>query len=55
MEQAGAKAVNLSRQDENAVLFRQSRLGYNKAGKANVKIPVIGNGDVVDGESAKHV
>ena len=27
------KRRHLSRQDENAVLFRQSRLGYNKAGK----------------------
>lgn len=33
MEQAGARRRHLSRQDENAVLFRQSRLGYNKAGK----------------------
>ena len=47
------KRRHLSRQDENAVLFRQSDWDIIKQVKGAVKIPVIGNGDVVDGESAK--
>ena len=53
MEQAGASAVTCHGRTRTQFYSGKADWDIIKQVKANVKIPVIGNGDVVDGESAK--
>lgn len=53
IEQAGASAVTCHGRTRTQFYSGKADWDIIKQVKANVKIPVIGNGDVVDGESAK--
>ena len=53
MEQAGASAVTCHGRTRTQFYSGKADWDIIRQVKANVKIPVIGNGDVVDGESAK--
>lgn len=53
MEQAGVSAVCVHGRTKEQFYSGKADLSVIKAVKDAVKIPVIGNGDVVDGESAK--
>lgn len=53
IEQAGASAVTCHGRTRTQFYSGKADWDIIRQVKANVKIPVIGNGDVVDGESAK--
>ena len=53
IEEAGAKAITIHARTRSQLYSGKANLDYIKAVKEAVSIPVIGNGDVVDIESAK--
>ncbi len=55
IEKAGAKAITIHARTRSQLYSGKANLDYIKAVKEAVSIPVIGNGDVVDIESAKHM
>ena len=55
IEKAGAKAITIHARTRSQLYSGKANLDYIKAVKEAVSIPVIGNGDVTDIESAKHM
>ena len=55
IEKAGAKAITVHARTRSQLYSGKANLDYIKAVKEAVSIPVIGNGDVTDIESAKHM
>jgi nifR3 family TIM-barrel protein len=55
IEKAGAKAITVHARTRSQGYNGTADLDVIKAVKENVKIPVIGNGDVIDGPSAKYM
>ena len=54
-EKAGASAITVHGRTRSQMYQGKANLDYIKAVKEAVSIPVIGNGDIVDIESAKHM
>ena len=54
-EKAGASAITVHGRTRSQMYQGRANLDYIKAVKEAVSIPVIGNGDIVDIESAKHM
>lgn len=54
-EKAGASAITVHPRTRSQLYSGKADLNIIKAVKENVQIPVIGNGDIVDIESAKHM
>ena len=54
-ERAGAKAITVHPRTRSQLYSGKADLNIIKEVKENVNIPVIGNGDIVDIESAKHM
>ncbi len=54
-EKAGASAITIHGRTRSQMYQGKANLEYIKAVKEAVSIPVIGNGDIVDIESAKHM
>ncbi len=54
-EDNGADAITVHGRTKTQMYSPPVNLDYIKKVKENVKIPVIGNGDIVDGESAKEM
>lgn len=54
-EQSGASAVTVHGRTREQFYSGTADLDIIKAVKAAVKIPVIGNGDIIDGDSAAHM
>lgn len=54
-EKAGASAITVHPRTRSQLYSGKADLNIIKSVKENVKIPVIGNGDIVDIESAKHM
>ena len=55
IEAAGANAITVHARTRSQGYSGKADLDVIKAVKENVNIPVIGNGDVIDGPSAKHM
>jgi tRNA-dihydrouridine synthase B len=55
IEAAGADAITVHARTRSQGYSGKADLDVIKAVKENVSIPVIGNGDVIDGPSAKHM
>lgn len=55
IERAGAHAITVHARTRSQGYTGKADLDIIRAVKAAVKIPVIGNGDVIDGPSAKHM
>lgn len=55
IEKAGAKAITIHARTRSQLYSGKANLDYIKAVKEAVSIPVIGNGDVIDIESAKYM
>ena len=54
-EKAGASAITVHGRTRSQMYQGKANLDYIKAVKEAVSIPVIGNGDIIDIESAKHM
>ena len=54
-EKAGASAITVHGRTRSQMYQGKANLDYIKAVKEAVSIPVVGNGDIVDIESAKHM
>lgn len=54
-EQSGADAITVHARTKEQGYSEKSNLEVIKKVKENVKIPVIGNGDIIDAASAKHM
>lgn len=55
IEEAGADAITIHARTRSQMYLGKVDLDIIKSVKASVKIPVIGNGDIVDGPTAKHM